>query len=253
MTLPRIIFFDAGNTLFHFHPSIDDMYRAVSAALGCQVSLAALEKGSLEAWADYQKRQAQSPSPEAFRASEEQEIGMWRARAHALHARLPELTCDRDEWADAVYAALGDPRWFRLFPDVVETLQAILAMGIRIGIISNWDPRLESILAGLGIADSWEPVVVSSLVGWRKPHPRIFEIALERGGVRAGEAVHVGDMIQDDMEGATNAGIRGVLVERPQSRAINEKHVSSGQAPDYSSIGALSALLSFPSVAREPE
>nr|VFK11009.1 MAG: putative hydrolase of the HAD superfamily [Candidatus Kentron sp. LPFa] len=206
MTLPRIIFFDAGNTLFHFHPFIDEMYREVSAAFGCHVSPAALEKGSFEAWADYQKQLAQSQSPEAFRASKEQEIRMWRARAHALHARLPELTCDWDAWADAVYEALGEARRFRLFPDVMETLQEIRAMGIRVGVISNWDPRLESILTGLGFGDIPDVVVVSSLAGWRKPDSRIFEIALDRAGVRPRDAVYVGDLIQDDVVGATSVG-----------------------------------------------
>jgi putative hydrolase of the HAD superfamily len=116
-------------------------------------------------------------------------------------------------------------------------------MGTRIGIISNWDSRLESILAGLGLSDLFEVVVISSLVGFSKPHPRIFEIALERVGLRPDEAVHVGDTFRDDVEGARSAGIEPVLVKRTEALGISAKYLlSQTTTPDCPHVTSLSDL-----------
>jgi putative hydrolase of the HAD superfamily len=57
-------------------------------------------------------------------------------------------------------------------------------------------------------------VVTSAEVGAGKPDPRIFERALQVAGVAAGEALHVGDKVDNDVNGAAAAGVRGVLVQR---------------------------------------
>jgi len=51
-------------------------------------------------------------------------------------------------------------------------------------------------------------------VGYTKPHPEIFRIALREVGVEASEAVHVGDLYEADVMGARNAGMKGILVDR---------------------------------------
>jgi putative hydrolase of the HAD superfamily len=154
--LPRIVFFDAGNTLLHVHPSIGQVYAEVSEAFGCSVSPDELEKGLLEVWVNYLKQQRQNHKPEALLTSEKHEYEMWRTLTYALHERVPGLTCERRPWFEALHRTFGEPRRFRLFLDVAETLRALDGMGIRIGIISNWDRRLESILAGVGLSDLME-------------------------------------------------------------------------------------------------
>jgi putative hydrolase of the HAD superfamily len=57
-------------------------------------------------------------------------------------------------------------------------------------------------------------VVTSAEVGAAKPEPRVFERALTVAGVPAGEALHAGDKVDNDVEGAAAAGIRAVLVQR---------------------------------------
>ena len=57
-------------------------------------------------------------------------------------------------------------------------------------------------------------LVVSEEAGVSKPHPRIFEIALERAGAAAAEAVMLGDSWTNDVEGARAAGIRAVWFNR---------------------------------------
>jgi putative hydrolase of the HAD superfamily len=240
--VPRIVFFDAGNTLLHVHPSIGQVYSEVSKEFGCSVSPEELEKGLLEAWGEYLKERRYKTA-EGLETSEEHEYEMWRTLTYALHDRVSELTCERRPWFEALHKTFGEPRRFRLFPDVMDTLQALDGMGIRIGIISNWDRRLESILGGMGLGELLDVVVISSLVGYSKPHPRIFEIALEKAELSPEEAVHVGDTFRDDIEGAQSVGIRPVLIKRTEGMGISAKYLLSKRpTSDYPFITSLSEL-----------
>ena len=66
----------------------------------------------------------------------------------------------------------------------------------------------------------FDEVIASAAVGYRKPFRAIFDIALERMGVDARDAVHVGDLPEADGEGALGAGIRPVIIDR-ESRFDN--------------------------------
>jgi putative hydrolase of the HAD superfamily len=66
----------------------------------------------------------------------------------------------------------------------------------------------------LEIADFFDTVTISSLAHAAKPSPRIFELALAQHAVDPGEAMHVGDSVRDDVEGATKAGLHAVLLAR---------------------------------------
>jgi putative hydrolase of the HAD superfamily len=80
-------------------------------------------------------------------------------------------------------------------------------------------------------------VVISAEVGVRKPDPRIFEEALRRAGVAAGEAVHVGDLPEEDIEGARRAGLGAFLIDR-------EKRITSRDCPEgVPVLGTLGDLL----------
>jgi HAD superfamily hydrolase (TIGR01509 family) len=79
----------------------------------------------------------------------------------------------------------------------------------RLGVVSNFDytPTVQRILAEAGILGRFETVVVSETVGWRKPHPDIFERALADMGVRAADCLFVGDRPDIDVAGAKGVGM----------------------------------------------
>ena len=103
---------------------------------------------------------------------------------------------------------------FQMYPEVPPVLDALRAAGYRLGIVSNWEPRLPQLCASHGILEHFEFVVSSESEGYVKPHPRLFERALELARVAADEAVHVGDSYPEDVEGARGVGIQAVLVDR---------------------------------------
>ena len=122
---------------------------------------------------------------------------------------------------DALRAALDDVwsasimrRHNAIFADVMPTLHAMRAQGLKLGIVSNWDESLLSHTDELGLTPLFDAIVGSLAVGYEKPNKRIFEIALERLALAPDQVIHVGDMYVSDVVGARRAGIRPVLLDR---------------------------------------
>ena len=103
-----------------------------------------------------------------------------------------------------------------VFPPHHARLLAELKTRHQLAVVSNFDytPTACGILEREGIAGFFETVVVSDEVGWRKPKPVIFEIALRRLGVSAGEALFVGDRADIDVVGAHGVGMAAAWINR---------------------------------------
>jgi len=146
---------------------------------------------------------------------------VWRAynRAYARACAVPDDVLD-----DAVEHLLNEfatgAVWSRVVPGSVDALRELAALGLRLAIVSNADGKAAERLlehricqVGRGPGVEVDTVVDSELVGVAKPDPRIFEIALDRLGVPAGRALHVGDTPAADVDGARAAGVRPVLLD----------------------------------------
>jgi putative hydrolase of the HAD superfamily len=96
----------------------------------------------------------------------------------------------------------------------VELLTALRRRGLRTGVISNFDYRLPPLLDALGLTLLLDAVVLPADAGAAKPEAAIFQLALDRLGVAATDAVYVGDDADDDVAGATRAGLRAIDVGR---------------------------------------
>ncbi len=103
---------------------------------------------------------------------------------------------------------------FTAYPDVIPALEALRERGVVLVVASNWDCSLPEWLRPTGILELVDGVVTSAEVGAAKPDPRVFERALAVAGVGPAEALHVGDKVDNDLEGAAAAGVRGVLLQR---------------------------------------
>ena len=127
-----------------------------------------------------------------------------------LHLGLDEAALRQLTWR--WYAPVC--RHTHVAPHVVPTLTRLLDRGLKLAIVSNTlipGFVLDRHLGMHGLLDFFPVRVYSSEIGYRKPHPAIFEHALQRVGVHAGEAVFVGDKVRNDILGARRAGMRTVL------------------------------------------
>jgi HAD superfamily hydrolase (TIGR01549 family) len=101
---------------------------------------------------------------------------------------------------------------FSLYEDALPVLEEVRRSGLRIGLISNGQRDLAEFAEHHSL--DVDVTVGSFTHGRIKPHPSIFETALEALGIDAAEAVMVGDSYEDDIRGARNLGIRAILVDR---------------------------------------
>ncbi len=103
--------------------------------------------------------------------------------------------------------------WTHVEEDTPRTLQLLLDRGYRLGVVSNADGRMESVLEMAGIRTYFEFVMDSHEVGLEKPDPRIFREACRQLGARPDGCLYVGDLYPVDVVGAHRAGLRAVLLD----------------------------------------
>jgi putative hydrolase of the HAD superfamily len=159
--------------------------------------------------------------------------GEARTRAVETLERHPELDHDEEVWVlftEQIIRGMGGNTgrayecavemtraWehaynFQLFDDVLPVLAELRAHRLKVGLVSNTGRNLEEFVAHHGL--DVDAAVSSGAHGKTKPHPTIFQAALERLQVEAADAVMVGDSIEDDVEGAKAVGMRGILLDR---------------------------------------
>ncbi len=155
-----------------------------------------------------------------------------RHAAFATLKRHPELDHDEEIWVlfteriiegmggtGATYAAAVEMEgaWshahhFELYDDALPVLEGLRASGLKLGLLSNTARDLEEFVAHHQLVV--DAVLTSRAHGKTKPHETIFRRMLELLEVEAGEAVMVGDTVEDDVEGALAVGMRAILVDR---------------------------------------
>jgi putative hydrolase of the HAD superfamily len=172
--------------------------------------------------------------------------GIWTAYEQAYVESLGvPADCVPDAIAELDVAFRAPGIWSRLAPGSLEGLRLLHAVGERLGvqlaIVSNSDGTLEERLRNEGICQvgpgrgvPMTVVIDSAVVGVAKPDPAIFAIALEATGVTPERALHVGDTVGADVDGALAAGVRPVHLD-PYGLCRDGSHP---HVPDLSSVAA---------------
>lgn len=111
------------------------------------------------------------------------------------------------------------------FPDVSSALNTFADAGLKMGLVTNSFQPMRVRLSELEAFDlarffEADHMISAADVGYLKPHPHIFNAALERLGVEASEVIFVGDSREADILGAKNVGMKAVLRIHPDSTAI---------------------------------
>jgi putative hydrolase of the HAD superfamily len=206
----RAVFFDVGNTLLYPYPSVSEVCRQILAEEGHFHDLSAIDALMPLVDGYYEDRYQ---SDDTFWTDEGETSQVWIGM-YSLMCRRLGIADEPERIARRVYGEFGDPGRWRAYADVEPAFLRLRERGVKLGIISNWDSRLASLLDGLGLGKLLETVVSSADVGMRKPDPRVFELACERLGVQPADAAHVGDHHYADITGATAVGMTPVLIDR---------------------------------------
>ena len=202
------VFFDIGGTLMHDDPPVPEVFTRVARRRGHNITVRDVEPCMAQVDEYYQQEYLRDGD---FWCVHERAVQIWLD----MYAMMADYCGIRDpELPQAVYDEYLLPENWSLFPDAPACLKGLKRRGFRLGVISNWDATLESLLREMGYLPYFDEVIASAAVGCRKPSRAIFEIALERMGVAPEDAVHVGDLPEADGEGAASAGIRPVIIDR---------------------------------------
>jgi putative hydrolase of the HAD superfamily len=198
------VLFDAGDTLLAPDPSFQGRFVAVAADHGLP-----LEEAAVDAAIAAAVRAVEWPSDWTDPATQR---GFWvgfyeRVLADLGHHQGMEL-------AEALFAAFSDPAGYRLFDDVRPALEELAGRGVALGVVSNFEPWLEDVLALQGVDHLFATVAVSGTLGVAKPDPEIFKAALAEAGAAPEQTVHVGDQPVNDVAAARAVGITPVLIDR---------------------------------------
>lgn len=197
------VLFDAVDTLLAPAPSFQGRFVAVAAEHGVPLAEAAVDAAVAEA-----AREAAWPEDWTDPATQR---AFWLGFYREVLGSLGHV---QEELAEALFRAFSDPAAYQLFDDVRPALDELAGRGITLGLVSNFEPWLDEVLALQGIAGRFAAVAISGSLGVAKPDPRIFKAALDQAGADPGATVHVGDQPVNDVAGARAAGITPVLIDR---------------------------------------
>lgn len=204
------ITFDVGSTLIEPSPAVEQMFCHIAEVRGHPMRLEEVAVHMDEVDDFYESEYAKDGD---FWCSREGSVGIWLDMYRYL-SHLTGLAGDAEGMARSIYSEYAKPGSWRPYGDVRETLMVLRQRHIKMAIVSNWDPALTGIIEGLNLAPFFDEIVSSADVGYRKPDPAIFEIALERLGVSSGACLHVGDLPEADGRGAVAAGMKPVIIDR---------------------------------------
>lgn len=195
---PRALFFDVGNTLLF--PNRKQMLRCLHER---QVFPSEELLGEIE-------RRTKREFDSLLEKNASVDHGFWNIYYSHL---LQDLGISDDAvCADLVLRTRNSANWCDIRPGTREALQR-LKTRYRIAVISNADGKIFEVLARCGIADLFETITDSGIVGKEKPHPAIFQAALKSMDITAAESMYIGDVYAVDYLGATRSGLDAILFD----------------------------------------
>ncbi|MCZ6793180.1 MAG: HAD-IA family hydrolase [Planctomycetota bacterium] len=214
----RVVFFDVGGTLLRVDPSVGDVYARAAREHGWEVDPSLLNARFRDAW----KRNTARSAGRGHRTSDETLRSEWSTVVRDTFGASLSSADLGALFEDLYEKFVGASAW-RIASGARETLDALRARGLRLGVLSNWDSRLPRTLEQLGLAGLFDVHAVSYEVGFEKPHPRIFEAALERAGAPPENILHVGDSLESDIRPARRLGMKTLWMATAEERAAQPK------------------------------
>ena len=207
----RAVLFDAAETLFTTRGSVGEIYGGVARKYGSKASPEAIQAAFREHF--------RGAGP--LSAGEQKQ--WWKNIVYAVFNDVGMIE-NFDRFFDEVYETFRDSQGWMLFPETLDVLHELKNRQLKLGIISNFDSRIYTVLESLHIRSFFDAVVLSSETGYSKPDRKIFEAAIQAIGLPPSEILFVGDSPKDDVEAGIQAGLTSVLIDR-MGRHADQKNL----------------------------
>lgn len=201
------VVFDAVGTLIHPEPGVAAAYADAAVRQGVALDVSVVKRRFHRAFGAIESDDMRGP----LATDEAAERRRWRRIVGEV---LPELP-DPERGFEELWSHFGQPAHWRAFSDAAPALHAIAATGRPLRIASNFDGRLRPIIRGLPDLAPWaDSLVISSEIGWRKPHPAFYRAICTDLGLPGEAVLCVGDDPENDLEGPRRGGLRSILLDR---------------------------------------
>jgi putative hydrolase of the HAD superfamily len=223
----RALLIDAMGTLVALQPPAPHLVTELQRRCGVAIALPDAERALAAEITYYRAHMQDGRDPDSVAA-------LRRRCAETLRAALPDHLGDLElgVLTEVLLASLR----FAAFPDARPALEQARSRGERVIVVSNWDASLPEVLDAVGLCDLVDGVVSSAAAGLRKPGAAIFLRALELAGVRPGQALHVGDSLEEDVVGAVAAGVPVLWLNR----------AGGAVPPGVTAVGSLTEITDGP-------
>ncbi len=207
----ELVYFDVGGTLIDPSPSVGAVYACAGRPHGLAAPPEELQAAFRKLWSARTAPGADS----IFTMGHDRETthAWWRALVFDLLDAVG-FSGDREACYQSFFTAFERPESWRVYDDVIPTLEALRRRGIGRGIISNWDYRLPPLLERLDLARWFDPILVSAFEGLAKPDVEIYRRGAERAKLVPERILVVGDRADLDVYPARAAGLRALLIDR---------------------------------------
>ncbi len=205
------VLFDAAETLFTTRGSVGAIYGSVAHQYGSKVPVDAIQDAFV--------RQFRGAGP----LSIQDQKRWWKDVVYRVFDEVG-MVDNFDRFFDQVYDKFRDSQGWVLFPETADVLQDLKNRGLKLGVISNFDDRIYSVMESLGIRQFFDAVTISSETGSCKPDPEIFKAAVAALKVRPSQTLMIGDSLHDDVEAGIRAGLEALLIDR-RGRYAGYDHV----------------------------
>ncbi|WP_439622818.1 HAD-IA family hydrolase [Gemmata sp.] len=201
----RAVFFDAVGTLIFPNPSALVVYADVARRAGLDLAPDEVRRRFVAAY----RTQENADRAAGWATSEDRERTRWHAIVCETLAGVP----DPGACFAALYDHFAGPAAWTVNPHAAPTITKLTERGLVVGLGSNYDARLLSVLDGFPELDPLrERTVVSAAVGFRKPAAEFFAEVVRLAGCDARQVAFVGDDVENDYEGARAAGLDAILL-----------------------------------------
>jgi len=195
------VLFDAAETLFTTRGSVGEIYGGIARRYGSQVAPEIIQAAFI--------RQFRGAGP----LSLEDQKRWWKDVVFRVFSEVGMVE-NFDAFFDEVYERFRDAQGWILFPETLNVLNELKRRGFKLGIISNFDNRIYSVMDSLGIRQFFDAITLSSESGYCKPEREIFQAAVRALGVPEARILLVGDSPHDDVEAGMRAGLSALLIDR---------------------------------------
>ncbi len=252
MLFPDVIFFDAVGTLFGVKGSVGEIYGAIARKFNVVTSDEDLDQAFIQNFKNAPKMAFPNlERSQTYKSSQissqiyKYEYEWWRNIAKSTFTQVGAFSQfqDFEAYFKEMFEFFAMPDAWYIYEDVIPALNYLQDQGVTLGIISNFDHRIFLVLESLELSKFFTSTTISTEVGYAKPDSQIFQTAIAKHDPSQ-NFWHIGDSFKEDYEGAENAGIQGIWLDRNPSSQTSHTTINSFRdliKPDFLKLLSKSA------------